>query len=110
MKTIATAFALLSLTCTAHADGIPRGLGHGSNPVHWYEIGCCQIDDCEPVEPGAIRQTADGYHVRYMTSRGFVAEGIVPYGSPAIRPSRDHQEHACSTTQRILCVYLPFGA
>lgn len=109
MKAILIPTALLCLTTAAEAQEIPRGLGHGSNPVHWYDTGCCNLQDCEPVEPGAIRQTEQGYHVRYMTSRGFVAEGIVPYGSPAIRPSRDHQEHACATTQRVLCIYLPFG-
>lgn len=88
-------------------ENIPRGLGHSGHGSHWYDTGCCSMRDCEPVEPGAITMRSDGYHVRYLTSRGFIAEGIVPYGSSSIRPSKDHQEHACSTTQRILCIYLP---
>lgn len=100
--------ALLCLSSAASADEyIPRGLGHPDGATHWYDQGCCSMSDCEPVEPGAITQTPEGYRVRYLTSRGFVADGIVPYGSSAIRPSRDQYEHACATTQRVLCIYLP---
>jgi len=88
-------------------ERIPRGLGHPGSGGHWYDTGCCSLSDCEPVESGAITMRADGYHVRYLTSRGFIAEGTVPYGSSSIRPSKDHREHACSTTARILCIYLP---
>ena len=65
----------------------------------------------KPVEPGAIVHTADGYRVRYLTSRGFIAEGFIPYSdtSGKIRPSRDAQDHACATSQRVICIYLPFG-
>lgn len=89
---------------------MPRGLGHGDNPVHWYDNGCCNLKDCEPVEAGAIRQTDQGYYVRYLTSRGFIAEGLIPYGSSAIRPSRDAREHACAITQRVICIYIPFSS
>lgn len=65
--------------------------------------------DCEPVEPGAITQTEFGYYVKYRTSRGFVAEGLIPFNSNAVRPSRDEREHACATTQRVLCIYVHFG-
>lgn len=86
---------------------IPRGLGHSSpNMPHWYEGGCCNLQDCEPVERGAITQTAEGYRVRYLTSRGFVADGVIPYGSSSIHPSRDEREHACSKPDRILCIYI----
>ena len=107
MRTLIACAVLFVLTPAAFADSIPRGLGHPNGAAHWYEVGCCDKRDCEPVEPGAIRQTDKGYHVRYLTSRGFVAEGFVPYGSSAIRPSRDQNEHACSTPARILCIYLP---
>jgi len=103
--------ALALLTAPAMAQDLPRGLGHPKgDEVHWYDGGCCSMADCEPVEPGAITAQSDGYHVRYLTSRGFVAQGVVPYNSSSIRPSRDAQEHACSTSQRILCIYLPFGS
>lgn len=95
------------LPSPASAQNIPRGLGHQGGSSHWYDTGCCSMADCEPVEPGAITMRSDGYHVRYLTSRGFIAEGVVPYGSSSIRPSKDHQEHACATKVRILCIYLP---
>ena len=108
---IRAAFALALMAIPAAAQGIPRGLGHPTaEQSHWYDGGCCDRRDCEPVETGAITAQPDGYHVEYLTSRGFIARGIVPYSSSAIRPSRDAQEHACSTAQRILCIYLPFGS
>lgn len=102
---------LVLMAGSALAQDLPRGLGHPpGGAVHWYDSGCCHEKDCEPVEPGAITAQSDGYHVRYLTSRGFVAQGVVPYNSSSIRPSRDAQEHACSTSQRILCIYMPFGS
>lgn len=77
--------------------------------AHWYDPGCCDMRDCEPVEPGAIVQTPEGYMVRYLTSRGFVADGFLPHGHSSIRQSRDAQEHACATSQRVLCIYIHFG-
>jgi len=109
MRTLLAALIALPFLSfpTEAQEAIPRGLGHPPGAPHWYDRGCCDLRDCEPVEPGAIRQTDKGYYVRYLTSRGFVAEGFLPYGHTGIRPSRDGQEHACSTTQRILCIYLP---
>lgn len=101
----------LALASNASADeNLPRGLGHNNNPAHWYDAGCCNMKDCEPVEPGAIRETPQGYYVKYLTSRGFIAEGLVPYGSSSIRPSRDEREHACSIAQRVICIYIPFSS
>lgn len=89
-------------------EAIPRGLGHpAGNLNHWYEPNCCSLADCEPVEEGAIVETKDGYLVRYLTSRGFIAQGLVPYGAPAIRVSKDHRNHACANGQgKILCIYI----
>lgn len=100
---------MVYLMAPASADGIiPRGLGHPSTGgAHWYESGCCNKQDCEPVEAGAITATPEGYHVRYLTSRGFIADGVIPYGSSSIRPSRDSREHACARPGRVLCIYLP---
>jgi hypothetical protein len=97
-------------------DIIPRGLGHSSGTMHWYESGCCSKQDCEPVEAGAIIETPQGYKIRYLTSprpghpNGFVAEGLIPYSSSSVRPSRDALEHVCSNPTRGICVYLPFGS
>lgn len=97
------------LTSMARAEEpIPRGLGHPPGDLnHWYESNCCSKADCEPVTEGAIVETAEGYRVRYLTSRDFIAEGIVPHGSPAIRVSKDHRNHACANAQgKILCIYI----
>lgn len=101
---------MLSMKASAD-EAIPRGLGHPKDGgVHWYDSGCCNRKDCEAVEPGAIVATRDGYQVRYLTSRGFVAEGFIPHGSSAIRPSRDAMEHACApTAERIACIYIHMG-
>lgn len=97
------------LTTPAHADELlPRGLGHPTGDVHWYDPGCCSMKDCEPVEPGAIREVKGGYLVQYRSSRGFIVRGFLPLGSTAIHPSRDEREHACATAQLLLCIYLPF--
>jgi hypothetical protein len=102
---------LASGYANAQETNIPRGLGHPQGGgAHWYDTGCCSMKDCEPVEPGAIVMTPEGYHVRYLTSRGWVAEGFIPHGSSAIRQSRDSQEHACAiTTERVLCIYIHMG-
>ena len=100
---------MVYLMAPAGADEvIPRGLGHpATGAVHWYEGGCCSKQDCEPVEAGAIIATPEGYRVRYLTSMGFIADGVIPYGSSSIRPSRDAREHACARPGRVLCIYLP---
>lgn len=103
-------FVLLSFGTASAEEPLPRGLGHDANPVHWYEMGCCNKQDCEPVEPGAITAVPEGYRVHYLTSRGFVVDGIVTFKSGAVRPSRDQREHACASPARPLCVYLPFGS
>ncbi len=95
---------------TARAQDIPRGLGHpASGGAHWYDSGCCNKKDCEPVEQGAIVVTKDGYQVKYLTSRGFVTEGFIPHGSSSIRQSKDSQEHGCANPTRLLCIYIHLG-
>lgn len=102
----ATEFMFLAGSVCAD-EIIPRGLGHSSDAPHWYETGCCDRRDCEPVEAGAITATPEGYRVRYLTSRGFIVDDAIPYGSSSIRPSRDAREHACARPGRALCIYLP---
>lgn len=116
LKTLLLAMTGITTLIIAHAPNsradeyIPRGLGHGDNHVHWYDQGCCHERDCEPVEPGAIQQTKDGYYIKYLTSRGFIAEGLIPYGSSSIRSSRDAREHACAIAQRVICIYVVLGS
>lgn len=90
-------------------ENLPRGLGHIDGTIHWYDSGCCNQRDCEPVEAGAIRLTENGYVVRYLTSRGFVAEGVIPQDSSNVRQSRDKREHACANPSRVICIYIHMG-
>jgi hypothetical protein len=101
------ALAVLCLTTPALAQDIPRGLGHPPGAEHWYDRQCCHDRDCEPVEPGAIRETKKGYVIRYMTSRGYVAEGFLPKNSSGVRQSQDGREHACAPQTKPVCIYLP---
>jgi hypothetical protein len=110
--TAATACLLMAviIAAKAQADGIPRGLGHPPGAPHWYEGACCNEKDCEPVEPEAIVETNRGYAVRYMSARGFLVEGFMARGDNWVRPSQDKMKHACATAQRLLCIYVHFGA
>lgn len=99
--------AIFIMAKAVRAEDLPRGLGHPAGADHWYDSGCCDKRDCEPVEPGALRKIDGGYAVRYLTSRGFIAEGTVMERTGGVRPSKDGREHACATSQRMLCVYVP---
>ena len=109
LAALVAAFVFLAPVFAGAQEGIPRGLGHPDGPTHWYDPSCCSMQDCEPVEPGAIRRMQEGYFVEYLSSRGFRVRGFVPYGSPAIKPSQDGREHVCATAQILLCIYLPLN-
>ncbi len=98
------AFLLCLAPVAASAQQAPCG---PTGADHWYDRQCCHDRDCEPVEPGAIRQTKEGYFIRYMTSRGYVAEGFLPHGHTGIRSSQDGREHACAPQERVVCIYIP---
>ena len=111
LAALVAAFVFLAPVIVRADDPIPRGLGHPTDGFpHWYDGGCCSNKDCEPVEAGAIVETATGFRVKYRTSRGFIAEGFLPYGSTGIKQSKDGQEHACATQQLVICIYIHFGA
>lgn len=107
LAALVAAFVLLAPLMAGADPSLPRGLGHPSGSIHWYDPSCCSMKDCEPVEPGAIRRVEGGYLVEFLSSRGWVVRGFLPLGSPAIHPSQDEREHACATAQRLLCIYLP---
>jgi hypothetical protein len=97
------------------AQDVPRGLGHPSaGALHRYSTECCNAKDCEPVEDAAVKETPLGYEVRYMTTRGFVASGFIPYGDKRIKEPLDEKFHVCSLPQytepegRLLCIYPKF--
>ncbi len=73
----------------------------------WYESDCCSGIDCAPVADELIEERADGVHVQ-----GF---GVLAYGDPRLRWSRDHQKHLCAQRSlflgtQIRCVYLKPGS
>lgn len=105
---VACLMALLILMASqVRAEEIPRGLGHTMGEEHWYDNSCCSRRDCEPVEFGAIRHTPEGYVIRYMTSRGYIAEGFLARNASGVRVSKDAQEHACAPQEKVVCIYLP---
>lgn len=106
---LVAAFVFLAPLIARAQGTMPRGLGHPDGPVHWYDPACCSMQDCEPVELGAIQRQDEGYYVEYLSSRGFVVRGFIPLESPSIRQSRDGREHACATAQVLLCIYLPLS-
>jgi len=108
LAALVAAFVFLA-PLIARALDMPRGLGHPDGPVHWYDPDCCSMSDCEPVEPGAITRMKEGYYIQYQSSKGYLVRGFIPFGSPAIRASRDAREHACGTAARVLCIYLPLS-
>lgn len=108
---LACLIAIIALAREVVGQTLPRGLGHPPGSDHWYDSGCCSLEDCEPVESGAIVETPEGYAVRYLTSRGFVADGFIKHSdSGAVRQSKDARQHACATNQRVICIYIHFGA
>ncbi len=95
------------LATGAHADPLPRGLGHPTGKDHWYDKSCCDKRDCEPVELGAIKEAPGGYVVHYLASSGKEVRGFIKRGSSGDRTSQDAQEHACAPTDMVVCIYLP---
>jgi hypothetical protein len=56
--------------------------------------------DCAPVADSVVEEFADGVHVS-----GF---GVLSYGDPRLRWSRDLEAHVCATQslpRKLLCVY-----
>ena len=98
------------LATGAMPQDIPKGLGHPQGADHWYDTSCCSKRDCEPVEPGAIMWTPEGYQIRYRTSRGHIAEGFLKHDASGIKFSKDGQEHACAPFAKVVCIYIHHGA
>lgn len=98
----------------AHADDdLPRGYGHPADMTkHWYDMSCCSMSDCEPVDARAIVETKDGYVVLYRSSRGHVVGPVlVPFSDKKIHLSKDMDQHACSSSIGTLyCIYVYGGA
>lgn len=64
----------------------------------WYERGCCDDQDCKPVEEGRVQERPDGVHVTGWSD-------VLQEGDPKLRWSRDDQDHVCENSNRLICVY-----
>lgn len=54
-----------------------------ANAHSWYEIECCDTQDCFPYE-GDVKTTSEGYEIDH---KGVVH--FVRFDDPRVRPSRD---------------------
>lgn len=87
---------LAAMASDARPEQLPKGLGHPPGAEHWYDMSCCSLRDCEPLERGAITVTPTGFRVRYISSSGEIVDGLLPFGHPGIRASKDGYEHGCA--------------
>ena len=117
MKTIATAFALLSLTCTAHAH---EWYSKRRDPI-FSATTCCGGSDCAPLPQHAMQFTADGLRVVLSVdearainpSRRSGFDQLIPFDR--IQVSEDGRPHICLMTydqpedgrQGFYCIFLP---
>ncbi len=71
------------------AQELPRSGGH-PDAVHeeMYDQECCNKADCEPVPNTAIRESAKGYEVEYISPKFGLVKGLIAYG-------REKLSHGC---------------
>lgn len=77
------------------------------DPSHWYDIECCDLDDCKPIsgvkpngEPWSeVTETPDGYRWQSSQSGEVYFFPKIVEGAPnkRIRPSRDGFFHGCES-------------
>jgi hypothetical protein len=71
----------------------------------WYDRNCCSDRDCEPLPPEAVEDMADGWHINYISARGFRVKFVLPHGKE--RHSHDGQFHGCAAPTNFYCLYVP---
>lgn len=101
---IALMFALAVMAALLAAPGRSQSPDHFSAD-HWYDAVCCSRRDCEALPPEAVEDVPGGWHVRYLSKRGFAVNAFVP--SAKARDSQDGRFHGCATPDRFLCLYVP---
>ena len=63
----------------------------------WYPSDCCNQKDCRPVEEGVVVDQPGGVMVK-----GF---GFVFRSDPRLRVSPNGEDHVCSASGRLYCVF-----
>lgn len=104
MVVIAVTVALWFATMPTNA----QHLHDPQHPDHWYDLDCCDLRDCRPIDESEVRITPEGYVWTNETG-----SYVFPHDSTSLRWSRDGQYHGCEikSTGRKLCLYRPpFGA
>lgn len=90
---------------------------NAADPRHWYEMDCCNLDDCQPVPSDYIKETRGGYaitippggHKKWPATQPVPLKALMPYSSKDVRQSQDQNWHVCANASRILCVYARVG-
>jgi hypothetical protein len=59
----------------------------------WYPQQCCSDQDCEPIPDEGVKQTAAGFHVKYVSPRFGAIDEVIPLADA--KPSRDGNFHGC---------------
>ena len=91
-------------------------MASGAAAHSWYDLICCNTDDCAPVKAHVIRATADGWLVEVRPGEHLYAtrpiQKLIPYDSTKVRPSQDSDFHLClGKSGAIYCIYVPvFGS
>jgi hypothetical protein len=99
-------FAMMALiVATAKPAASHASYNAATGQTQWYDASCCSSRDCEPVPPEAVEDMATGWHVSYISSRGFAMKALVPHGEE--RHSQDGRFHACAVEGRFYCLYVP---
>jgi hypothetical protein len=101
LRTLPVLFA--SFVVFAVASWLSESKAHS-----WYEPACCSGRDCEPLDIESVIETAEGWTVSYLSKQGFLVKASIPHGKE--RHSQDGRFHACASSTRFLCLYVPSNA
>jgi hypothetical protein len=93
---------LLAYSARAHSSINPA-----NNHVQIYDPVCCSSTDCEPIPYESVWQEDDGWHVQYISKRGFKVRAVVPFGKEKL--SRDGRMHGCAIPNYFRCLYITLG-
>lgn len=71
----------------------------------WYDLDCCDVDDCKKIPFSEVTQTDKGY----IWNNGTGEAKLFPYGSEELRHSRDGNYHGCQYkfSRYKRCLYIP---
>ena len=82
----------------------------------WYDLECCDAEDCAPVAAHVISATSEGWLVEVEPGEHPFAtrriQLVIPYGHRKERQSQDADFHLClGRSGNVYCIYVPvFGS